>query len=978
MTRITEQSHRRRGVARANLAALALCAAALTLTPCAPQFVRAQPAAQDIEALRATPLPSDPDAWYSELDSGLRYVIKPHDAQTGQVVIRLIVRAGSLYELDGEQGAAHLTAQTVFSTSLRRDAGRAIAEMPGALARVGYRSSPTMVDFESASFTVRLPSSDAGTITTSLRFLADIASAHGLDDDAITEVQPEVVQRERADKSVNKRLRQVLMPKLFSGTRLAQHLPFCPVDELCLLSPQTIRNFHKLHYLSSEMALLIVGDVSIDLVEPLIEQEFGGVRHQLAPPPLVPIAPAPVRRETVVVSDADLTTATAELFFIAPYSGPTRTEGDLARRLTERIAAAAMTQRLIARIESGDAPYRQGESWFGPASGPIEIAVVNVQGEPGRSSQMVEHLCAEVASVAAHGFEEAELRQARATVLARLEQRALRQNQSGAAELLAEIADAIMSDSAIIAPADRLELSRVWINRITNDEIVTLARARLNPDHATLLLLQPKGAPTPSIEELDQIASAAFANAPHLQLNPEPASTIIAQMPRPGQVLEINLHPASAVSSFWLSSGAALHHLRLDTQPGRVALVVTIAGGVLTETPQTHGLTSAAAAAFTTPATFSRSSAELRRALTEHSIRIATYVEDDRVVLRIDCKRGELSAALQLTHALLSEPKLESTALEAWRWKQARHLKARQRSPRDRLVDLLNEVRQPPGDPRQLNLTRVEIDAITLPQAQAWLNKLVQRSPIEAAIVGDVSRAEALELAARYLGSISPRPRIGPHAFCDRRQVAQPVPALTKWITVPSTRAQAAVLVGISGADQRSRTTTVELNLASRILGNRINIACTQRRRLATLTISEHAPGVTFPGSGLLYVFAQTDPSLIKALIQEIENAYTSLASRGPTQAELNLVRTQTASTLAQQRRQLGAWADMLSTLAYRNASLNEILSEPSILAGVTVEDVRRTFAMSDPGADRRLRLIVEPEAPKPTAPGPPMAKEDK
>ena len=100
------------------------------------------------------------------------------------------------------------------------------------------------------------------------------------------------------------------------------------------------------------------------------------------------------------------------------------------------------------------------------------------------------------------------------------------------------------------------------------------------------------------------------------------------------------------------------------------------------------------------------------------------------------------------------------------------------------------------------------------------------------------------------------------------------------------------------------------------------------------------------------------------ALIQEIEDACTKFATLGPTQAELDLVRTQVATVLAERRSQPGAWAELLSTLEYRGASLNEILGEPSVLAALTVEDVRRAFAASDPGPDRRLRLIVEPQAP--------------
>jgi hypothetical protein len=70
-------------------------------------------------------------------------------------------------------------------------------------------------------------------------------------------------------------------------------------------------------------------------------------------------------------------------------------------------------------------------------------------------------------------------------------------------------------------------------------------------------------------------------------------------------------------------------------------------------------------------------------------------------------------------------------------------------------------------------LTSEQVKARTeaLPAAQAWLDNLLHATPMEVAIVGDIPESRALELAAKYIGSLPPRPRHDP-SLAPLRQVA--------------------------------------------------------------------------------------------------------------------------------------------------------------------------------------------------------------
>src|SRR4029453_5680492 len=76
------------------------------------------------------------------------------------------------------------------------------------------------------------------------------------------------------------------------------------------------------------------------------------------------------------------------------------------------------------------------------------------------------------------------------------------------------------------------------------------------------------------------------------------------------------------------------------------------------------------------------------------------------------------------------------------------------------------------NDPRRALLTSEQVKARTeaLPTAQVWLDTLLQTLPMQSAIVGDIPENQALELAAKYLGSLPTRPRHDPN-LAPLRQV---------------------------------------------------------------------------------------------------------------------------------------------------------------------------------------------------------------
>src|SRR5690606_12272745 len=82
-------------------------------------------------------------------------------------------------------------------------------------------------------------------------------------------------------------------------------------------------------------------------------------------------------------------------------------------------------------------------------------------------------------------------------------------------------------------------------------------------------------------------------------------------------------------------------------------------------------------------------------------------------------------------------------------------------------------------DPRTAPLEVDEIRALQRGDVQSWIERLAHHAPLEVGIAGDLAREDALELAARYMGSLPPRSRPGAQTFCElRRPAPRPAPGV--------------------------------------------------------------------------------------------------------------------------------------------------------------------------------------------------------
>ncbi len=211
----------------------------------------------------------------STLDNGLTVVVKP-DAKAPTAVHMLWVKVGSMDEVDGYTGIAHILELMMFKGTPSVPAG----EFSKKVAALGGREN-AFTDKDFTGYFQQIPASQLESV---MKLEADrFANNAWADEEFIKEL--EVVKEER-------RMRTDDAPraKLYEQLEATQWLanPYRrPVigwmEDLHAMTPNDARDFYRAWYAPNNAVLVVVGDVDVQKVQALAKTYYGHLPTKVLP-----------------------------------------------------------------------------------------------------------------------------------------------------------------------------------------------------------------------------------------------------------------------------------------------------------------------------------------------------------------------------------------------------------------------------------------------------------------------------------------------------------------------------------------------------------------------------------------------------------------------------------------------------------------------------------------------------------------------
>jgi len=960
---MTNQSNPRRNARPfASIAGLVgLFAVAGAAMPATAQQQRFRPGTEaDKGPVLTETLPTDERLTIGELDNGLRYVIRPHQNPPEKIGIWIHVGTGSLNETDEQRGLAHYLEHMAFNGSESFPPGEVVKYFESIGLTFG-RDQNAFTSFDQTAYQLYLPNAERETLAKGLLFFKDVAGGLLLRPEDIDEERGIIFEELRTGKGVQQRIRDQWLSRLAPGSLIGDRLPIGTEETLQAVGRDDFLAYYNKWYVPSNMTVLVVGDIDPAMAEQEVRAVFGDL-PTIADPVKMDAKVSPYsERRVIIAHDPELTQAQVAIMIIDKSEGPRTDIAGLRKELTRRLAFDAFNRRLAAKVDAGEARMLGGGVFSQDLFSAMHLSQASAAASPDAWEEALEDLTVEVRRAELHGFSAQEIELSRASLLAGIEQIAQQESTLPERVILSSLASTVAKGEPFSSPEQILELARKIVPFILPGQASKAFADLFDTDRATFMVQIPTGVGVPEESEVLELASAFAERAPEPDEEEELADSLMNQLPAPGKIVDIAGHADSGVWTARLDNGVVVHHRHMDQRKNFVDVRITLLGGEIEEDASNRGITLAASQAWARPATASLSGSQVRQIMTGTKMQVSGIAQKDFLQMTMTGSPEDLETGMQLAHLLLTEPRLETVPFEQWRTGTVQGLQAAAQNPMGSLQRAITDAAFPAGAVAARMITIDQVESLSMRDAQRWLNGLIAEAPIEVAIVGDISREDAFELARTYLGSLHERPEMAGASLDAAAAVAKPTEDAISTIEIETQTPMAGVVAGFYASDGSDLRDTRLLQLASRTLSTRLIEKVREEERLVYSIGASVRPGSAYPGYGMMFAGAPTDPANAETLADRIAEIFADFAETGPTEDEFATAQAQIAKTLGEAFEEPSFWAVQLSQLDKRQRNLDDFVTALETYAAFTAEDVRTTFA--EYHKRPKVRVIVKPTA---------------
>ena len=226
-------------------------------------------------AVLAAPVYSQPRAQQYTLENGMTLIVQP-DRRAPTAVHMVWLRVGSMDEVDGSSGVAHVLEHMLFKGTRTLKAG----EFSRRVAALGGRENA----FTSTDYTGYFQQIPAGRLEDVMKLEAD-RFAHNRWADAEFKKEIEVVKEERrmrTEDNPRSLLYETLNATAFTASPYRRPIVGW-MSDLESMTPDDAREFYRKWYVPANAVVVVVGDVDAAQVRRLAEKHYGRIAPRAVP-----------------------------------------------------------------------------------------------------------------------------------------------------------------------------------------------------------------------------------------------------------------------------------------------------------------------------------------------------------------------------------------------------------------------------------------------------------------------------------------------------------------------------------------------------------------------------------------------------------------------------------------------------------------------------------------------------------------------
>ncbi|OYU34997.1 M16 family metallopeptidase [Novosphingobium sp. PASSN1] len=911
---------------------------------------------------RGSDVPQD-KAWiFGVLPNGLRYAVRRNGVPPGQISVRVLVDAGSLYETEPQRGYAHLIEHLTFRDSKYLKAGEAIPAWQRLGATFGSdtnaETSPTQTVYK-----LDIPDISSAKLDETFRLLSGMITAPVFTDVGVKTEVPIVLAEMRERSGPQTRILDGTRALFFAGQPLGSRSPIGTEETLNAATPAKVKAFHDAWYRPDNAVIVVAGDADPQAMITHIKQWFGtwkgtGKRPPQpdfgAPKPPAAADPANPVGDAKVMVEPDLPRV-FNYAVLRPWHKVNDTIVYNQGLMIDRLGLAIINRRIEGRARAGGS-YLAASVEQQRLSRSADATLVTVTPLTDDWKAAVTDVRAVIADALATPPTEEEIQREVAEFDVAFKVPVETQETLAGSKLADDITDAVDIRETVANPDTVYSIFRSSIPLFTPAAVLEHTRALFKGTVIRPVLVTPKATDG---TEADLRAALLAPVVPSSASRLAASSLSFKDLPpigEPGKLTNAEGTSLLGIERVELSNGVKALLWSNEAEPGRVIVRVHFGGGYSVIDPKDAVYASLGETALMDTGFGNVGREELDRLATGRKLSLDFDIEDTSFKMSADTRPADLADQLYLFAAKLAMPRwdanpvvrAQAAARLAYEATNASAASVMQRDAGWLLKD---------GDPRYATPTPAEMSRANPEGFRRVWSALLKQGPIEIDIFGDFNRDETIAALERTFGALPQRDPLPATGFAPR--LPEPVGDPLTLTHHGDANTAAALVAWPTGGGNAGIHESRQLDLLAQVFNNRLFDA--MREKIG----ASYAPQVSsnwpldLPSGGYLAATTQLRPGDLPAFFAASDRIAAELASSPPTADEVARVTEPMKQLITRASTGNGFYMYQLeggALMPEKFGQIRSILSDYSAITPDRLQALAKRYLL--PGKAWRMRIV--------------------
>lgn len=615
-------------------------------------------------AVQAKKLKQDSNLVKGKLENGLTYYIYPNNHPKGEAVYRLFLKSGSVLEDEDQKGMAHFLEHLSFNGTTHFPGNSLISYLESKGAKFGVDFN-AHTSFNETVFKLKLASTDAAFVDTTVMILSDWAGGLLLDSTEVEEERGVILSEWLTRTGPKHEVQNAFLLELLNDSRYSKRLTIGDTAVIKHFAHRRLYDFYQKWYNPSTMAVAVSGDVNPQEIEQLIRKWFSKFE---ASETILPNYRIENYDEIRVKQLCNESLDNVELNVIQLFDLPmsVQTEKDYVGYLNRSILNRLVKGRFSA-ITFLNPPYHKASYSKSNLLNEKGMLLGSVELIPSKIKEGIESYAIELERIFRYGFIPLEIEKVKRQYLNALKQKAEASSPVESSSFIADMYANFYTGTQFVSAKDEYKLAKKYSAKIDSVSLVKLLVEMRKPEntHYLMMAFDNVSSELPSEKALVAIFDSIHdATISRYEKDVTMPKKLLVKEPKAGSIVKQERIEAIDAERFTLSNGAKVIYKRTDNDKNKVILSGFRKGGLyaMDSTDYVNGVFAGSVVSLSGAGKFSRDA--LSQFLAGKSVSMRLLIEKTRSGLVGGASKENLEMLFQLLYLKWMEPKADKTVCE--------------------------------------------------------------------------------------------------------------------------------------------------------------------------------------------------------------------------------------------------------------------------------------------------------------------------